>query len=176
MDPDLVERQFAETLSNAEGSLARATREGQKADLKRLLDKAKAEVEPCVKEYESAFDGFVSHFNGRYTGKVSDQTIEMLLEAEFFNQFWKDVESLNLPGEIRSAGDAIARCVNIDLSRLTPENQQQFKQTIETRLRELQEKIRSMDMSLWERMKIQFYLVPRDAMRDRLTSSKGYRT
>lgn len=175
LHPDGIETMYAEALSSAEASLGRVTRDGQKADLERLLKEAAAEVAPCVKEYESAFEDFVKHFRGRYTGAVSDQTIELLAEAEFFSQFWKEVEGLNLPGEIRTAGEAIARCVHIDLDRLTPEHQQQFREIVESRLRELQDRIRAMDMSLWERMKIQFWLVPRDAMRDKLKSLPGFR-
>ena len=174
LDPDDIDELFDDAQSEAEASLARATRDGQRADLKRLLEKVSAEVEPCVKEYRSAFEAFVAHFDGRYTGRISDATAELLLEAEFFNQFWKDVEGLNLPGEIRSAGEAVARCVDIDLDRMTPEHRQQFEEVITSRLRDLQDQIRSLDASIWERMKLQFWLVPREAMREKLRSSKGY--
>ena len=173
--PDCVAKSYAEAVSTAESSLGRASTDGQKQDLRILLEKAKAAAATSVGEYRSAFDKFDAQFNGTYTGDVSDATVELLAEAEFFNQFWKDVEGLNLPGEIKTAGEAIARCVNINLDRLTPEHQQQFKEIVEGRLRELQDTIKSMDMSLWERMKIQFWLTPREAIRDKLKRLPGFR-
>jgi hypothetical protein len=175
MAPDIVAKAYDEAIGDAETAVSRVSREGQKRDLTILLDKAKSAVSPSVGEYQSAFDTFVKRFDGRYTGDVSESTVELLAEAEFFDQFWRDVESVNLPGEIRGADDAIARLTSINLDRVTPEHREELKGIIDRHLNEIRDKIRALDMSVLERFKIQFWLVPRQAIVDKLRRMPGFR-
>jgi hypothetical protein len=174
MTPDVVEKAYAEAVAVAESAVSRASRDSQKSDLTILLDKAKALVAPSKDKYKAAFEAFVKQFDGRYTGDVSESTIELLAEAEFFDQFWRDVESVNLPGEIRGADDEIARLTSIDLSRVTPEHRAELQAIIDKHLNEIRNKIRSLDMSVLERFKIQFWLTPREAFIDRLRRMPGF--
>jgi hypothetical protein len=127
-----------------------------------------------VDEFKDVFGEFYSHFDGRFTGKVSDQTIELLAEHEFFNRFWRDVESLNLPGEFRIAADQIATCEEVSLDRLTDEQRRRFKEIVRERLSGLEETIRDLDSSFLERFKLQFIDVPREQMLEKLKRLTGY--
>jgi len=105
---------------------------------------------------------------------VSDETVELLVEQEFFNQFWKDIQSLNLPGEFQTAADQIAKCDDISLDRLTDEQRRRFKEIVRARLSTLEEEIRKIDWSFFERFKLQFIDVPRGLLMDKIKRLVGY--
>src|SRR5690606_9317559 len=108
----------------------RCPKAGQKDDVRVFAEQAIDESEEIVEEFNDAFEDFYDHFEGRFTGDVSDANAEKLAEQELFNRFWKDVESLNLPGEFRTAADRIVRCEDVSLDRLTPEQRGRFKALI----------------------------------------------
>ena len=148
--------------------------DGQRTDLRAFLGKAKGVVGPRVDAYESAFHDFVRHFDGRYTGRVSDATVELLAEAEFFDQFWRDIEDIRLPAVIERADDDVARLRSVDLSRVTEEHRDELRASLERNLEEVRESIRSLDLSVLERFRLQVIDVPRAQIVDYLRRLRGY--
>lgn len=173
-EPDLVEKTYIEAVGAADSGAGRMSYDGQRTDLRAFLDKAKALVGPQVDAYESAFEDFVKHFDGRYTGKVSDETVELLAEAEFFDQFWRDIEDLRLPAVIQGADDDVARARSVDLSRVTEEHREELRATLERNLEDVRQSIRSLDLSVLERFRLQFIDVPRAQIVDYLRRLRGY--
>ncbi|HWL40952.1 MAG TPA: hypothetical protein VNO75_12015 [Gemmatimonadaceae bacterium] len=165
---------WSEARAKTKDAAASCPKDGQKADLLVLVENAIRESEEIVEEFNDAFDDFYEEFEGRFTGEVSDETVEMLAEHEFFNGFWRDVESLNLPGELRTAADQIARCEDISLDRLTDEQRGRFKELIRDRISELEKKIREMDSSFLERFELQFITIPRKLIVDKIKDFVGY--
>jgi hypothetical protein len=108
-------------------------------------------------------------------GDVSSKTVELLAEAEFFDQFWRDVQSLDLPAVIRVAGDDIARCESVTLDALTDDQKERLKEVIHTGLAEVEDAVHNLDWSMWERFRLQFFAVPLEQMRDRLAKLPGFR-
>lgn len=173
-EPDVVERAYTDAVGAADSGAGRMNYDGQRTDLRAFLGKAKAIVGPQVEAYESAFDDFVRHFDGRYTGRVSDETVELLGEAEFFDQFWRDIEDVRLPAVIQRADDDVARLRSVDLSRVTEEHRDELRATLERNLEEVRESIRSLDLSVLERFRLQFIDVPRAQIVDYLRRLTGY--
>ena len=169
-----VVRAWSEAVSATKDAANRCPKDGQKEDARALAERAIRASESMVDEFKDVFGEFYSHFDGRFTGKVSDQTIELLAEHEFFNRFWRDVESLNLPGEFRIAADQIATCEEFSLDRLTDEQRRRFKEIVRERLSGLEETIRDLDSSFLERFKLQFIDVPREQMLEKLKRLTGY--
>lgn len=173
-EPDMVEKVYADAVAAAESGASRMNYDGQRADMRAFLEKAKARVGPRVDVYESAFEDFVKHFDGRYTGRVSDETVELLAEAEFFDQFWRDIEDVRLPAVIQAADDDVARMESVDLTRVTEEHRDELRAILERNLEEVRESIKRLDMSILDRFRLQFIDVPRAAMVDRLRRLRGY--
>jgi len=175
VNKDSVARMYSDACRATQDAADKCPKDGQKQDARKLAEKAISASQKIMGEFNSTWDRFYSEFEGRFTGDVSAQTVELLAEQEFFNQFWRDVESLNLPGEIRNAGDAIAKCESITLDRLTDDQRRQWKEAVHARLAELQDRIRSMDMSVWERFRLQFITTPREQIREKLSRLPGFR-
>ena len=169
-----VDRAWVDACTATRDAAGKCPKEGQKDDARTFAEKAIDESEDIVEEFNDTFQGFYNHFKGRFTGEVSDDNAEKLAEQELFNQFWKDVESLNLPGEFQTAADQIVRCEDITLDRLTDEQRSRFKALIHERVQELQANIRKLDSSFLERFKLQFIDVPRQLAIDKLKRLVGY--
>jgi hypothetical protein len=170
------------TVASAWSEVCNATRDaankcpkdGQKEDVRKLAEQAIKASESIVAEFNDVFEDFYGHFKGTFTGKVTDETIELLVEQEFFNQFWKDIQSLNLPGEFQTAADQIAKCEDISLDRLTDEQRSRFREIVHARLSTLEDEIRKIDWSFFERFKLQFIDVPRGLLVDKIKRLVGY--
>lgn len=173
-EPDLVEKAFEEAVAAADSGAGRMSYDGQRTDLRAFLGTAKGVVGPRVDAYESAFHDFVRHFDGRYTGTVSDATVELLAEAEFFDQFWRDIEDVRLPAVIQRADDDVARLVSVDLSRVTEEHRDELRATLERNLDDVRQSIRGLDLSVLERFRLQFIDTPRAQLVDHLRRLRGY--
>jgi len=169
-----VDRAWVDACTATRDAAGKCPKDGQKADVLAFAEAMIDESEDIVKEFNERFEDFYEHFEGRFTGNVSDDTTEKLAEQEFFNQFWRDVESVNLPGEFRTAGDQIARCEDVSLDRLTEDQRRRFKAIVHERVEEIEEKIRALDSSFLERFKFQFIDVPRQQAIDRLKKLVGY--
>lgn len=169
-----VDRAWIDACTATRDAANRCPKDGQKADVRELAEQAVKASESIVDDFNDAFDEFYKHFLGKFTGDVSDETAELLAEHEFFNQFWRDVESVNLPGEFRTAADQIATCEEVSLDRLTDDQRRRFKEIVHQRLSEIEEKIRDLDSSFLERFKFQFIDVPRAQMVDKLKRLVGY--
>lgn len=172
---DTMGRLYADACRATQDAADRCATDGQKADAKRLAEQAIAATQSTMSDFNSAWDKFYSTFDGRFVGAVNDQTVEFLADQEFFNRFWKDVEALNLPGELRSAADRLSRLESLDLDKVTPEQRQMFEVEIKARLREIQEQIRAMDSSAWERFKLMFITTPLSFAVDLLRKVPGFR-
>lgn len=173
-EPDLVEKAFEEAVAAADSGAGRMSYDGQRTDLRAFLGTATGVVGPRVDAYESAFHDFVRHFDGRYTGTVSDATVELLAEAEFFDQFWRDIEDVRLPAVIQRADDDVARLVSVDLSRVTEEHRDELRATLERNLDDVRQSIRGLDLSVLERFRLQFIDTPRAQLVDHLRRLRGY--
>jgi hypothetical protein len=174
VNPKTVARAWSDACNATKEAASRCPKDGQKEDVRTLAERAIKASESIVGEFNDVFEDFYTHFDGKFTGKVSDETAELLVEQEFFNKFWRDVESLNLPGEFRTAADQIARCEEVSLDRLTDEQRSRFKEIVRERLSGLEDKIRDLDSSFLERFKLQFIDVPREQMLDKLKRLVGY--
>jgi hypothetical protein len=169
-----VARAWSDACSATKEAATRCPKDGQKDDARELAEQAIKTSESIVDDFNDGFDDFYKHFEGTFTGEVSDETAELLAEHEFFNQFWRDVDSLNLPGEFRTAADQIAKCADISLDRLTDDQRRRLKEIVHARLFEVEEKIRDLDSSFLERFKLQFIDVPRAQIMDKLKRLGGY--
>jgi hypothetical protein len=169
-----VARAWSDACSATKDAASKCPKDGQKEDVRALAEQAIRASESMVAEFNDAFDDFYEHFDGTFTGEVSDKTAELLVEQEFFNTFWREIESLNLPGEFRTAADQIAKCEDVSLDRLTDEQRSRFREIIRNRLSDLEEEIRDIDSSFLERFKLQFIDVPRAQMMDKLKRLVGY--
>ena len=127
-----------------------------------------------VSEFNEAFDDFYKQFEGRFTGEVSDASVARLAEQEFYNQFWKDVESLNLAAEFRTAADQIVRCEDVSLDKLTDEQRGRFKSIIHERVTQIEGKVRELESGFFDRFKLHFIDIPRQMAIDRLKRLVGY--
>jgi hypothetical protein len=172
--PDEIKSLFADAVAAAESGAGRMNYDGQRADLRKFLDEVKDRVNPCMDTFATTFEDFVKHFDGRYTGKVNDESLELLAEAEFFDQFWRDIEDLGLPAVIQRAGEDIARLRSVDLSRVTEEHRDELRAALERNLAQVGQAIRSLDSSVLERFRLQFIDVPRAAVVDYLRGLAGY--
>jgi hypothetical protein len=74
----------------------------------------------------------------------------------------------------QTADDQIAKCEEISLDSLTDDQRERFKALIKSRLSGLQEEIRKMDWSFFERFRLQFIDVPRGLMMEKLKKLVGY--
>lgn len=172
-----VSRAFVEACRAAENAVeapAKFPKAGQRQDAKLLVSRAVANAEKVIAEFNDAWDRFYDRFRGRFTDKVDELTAELLAEEEFFNRFWRDVESTNLPGEFQIALDNIARLENMPLNGMSDAQQAQFKAVIQTRLKELQAPIRNMDMSIFQRAKLFYFDIPIDQYKDKVRRLLGY--
>jgi len=149
-------------------------KDSQKEDVRVLAGLAIKASESIVADFNDMFDDFYEHFDGTFTGKVSDETAELLAEQEFFNQFWRDIVSLNLPGEFQATADRIARCEDITLDRLTEDQRRRFKEIVHARVADLEKAIRKMDWPFFERFKLLFIDVPRGLFWDKIKRLVGY--
>ena len=166
---------WSDACSAARDAANKCPKDGQKEDVRQLAEQAIKASEDIVEEFNDVFEDFYDHFKGKFTGDVSDETAELLVEQEFFNQFWRDVESLNLPGEFRTAADQIAKCEDISLDRLTDDQRRRFKEIIHDRLSDLEEELRKLEWSFFERFKFQFIDAPRKLMWDKVKRLVGYK-
>jgi hypothetical protein len=169
-----VDRAWVDACTATRDAAGRCPKDGQKDDVRVFAEQAIKASESIVAEFNDVFDDFYDHFKGTFTGKVSDETAELLVEQEFFNQFWRDIESLNLPGEFGNAADQIAKCLDISLDRLTDEQRSRFKEIVRERLSEVEEKISAIDPSFLERFKLQFIDIPRAQMLEKLKRFVGH--
>ena len=169
-----VDRAWVDACTATRDAANKCPKDGQKQDVRAFAEQAIDGTEDLVEEFNEVFEDFYEHFAGTFTGDVSDSTAATLAEQEFFNQFWKDVESLNLPGEFRTAADQIVRCEDLSLDRLADEQRRRFKAIVHERVSEIEEKIRELDSSFLERFKLQFIDVPRQLAIDRLKRLVGY--
>jgi hypothetical protein len=174
VNPKTVARAWSDACNATKEAASRCPKDGQKEDVRTLAERAIKASESIVGEFNDVFEDFYTYFEGKFTGEVSDETAELLVEQEFFNKFWRDVESLNLPGEFRTAADQIAKCEEVSLDRLTDEQRSRFKEIVRERLSGLEDKIRDLDSSFLERFKLQFIDVPREQMLDKLKRLVGY--
>jgi len=175
VNKDSMAKMYSDACRGALEAANKSPKEGQRTDAKQLAEKAIAASQSVMADFNSAWDKFYQEFQGKFTGDVSDETVEFLADQEFFNRFWKDVEALNLPGEIQSVGNSLARLENLSLDRVTPEQRTMFDVEIRARLKEIQDKIRSMDSSVWERFKVMFVTTPLSLAVERLKKLPGYR-
>jgi len=173
--PDVIARMYSEACRDSLNYAASCPKDGQKADARKLADKAIRESERIVGEFNSAFDAFYSKFDGRFTGEVSNQTVEMLAEQEFFDKFWRDVQGLDLPGVFREANNQLERCESITLDKLTDDQRLEFQRVIREQLAPLEEQIRAMDPGFFERFKIAFIDSARGAIVEKLRRFPGFR-
>ena len=175
VNKDTVGRAYADACRATQDCAGRSFSDGQRADGVRFAERAISATQSLMGDFNSAWDRFYGEFQGVFTGEVSDQTTEFLGDQEFFNQFWRDVEAIGLPAQIRSAGEALSRIEGLSLDRMTPQQKQMFEITIKARLKEIQERIRAMDSSVWERFKLMFVTTPMSMAKDRLKGLRGYR-
>jgi hypothetical protein len=174
VNKDAIAKQYSEACRAAQDRAAHCPTEGQKKDARRLVEQAARETEAIVAEFNSKFDQFYNRFDGKFVGKVSDATVEALVDQAHFNQFWSDAKSLDLPGEFRSTADGLARCEQLSLDRVSDDQRRRMQELIKTRLAPLKERIRAMDPSFFERFKTQFIDAPLAQMRDRVKNLSGY--
>lgn len=143
-------------------------------DAQRHYEKVVAESIGILGEFNKAFDDYYTEFDGVFTGVVSESTIEILTEEEMFKRFWQEVEGLKLPAEIQRLREMLARTGELAIGEMTEEQRKKWKAAIETRMNDLKEKIRSLDMSFVERFKLLFYQVPRAQWAEKLRRLTGY--
>lgn len=169
-----VLREHAVLCNAAKEAASKFTSVGLRKDAELFVSRAVTASEAVVNEFNIELKLFYEHFLGRFTGNVSDTNAEMLAEEEFFNRFWHELEAANLPGEFSIALEAIARCENISLDRLTEAQKVKFRQIIQARLKEIQAPIRNMDMSIFQRVKLIYYDIPLDQIKDKVKRLPGY--
>jgi hypothetical protein len=169
-----VAQAWSEACNATKEAASRCPKDGQKEDVRALAERAIKASESIVAEFNDVFEDFYEHFKGTFTGKVSDQAAELLAEQEFFNQFWRDVQSVNLPGEFQIVADELARCEEITLDSLTDDQRRRFKEIVKQRLTGLKEELRKIDWSFFERFKLQFIDVPRGLFVEKLKKLVGY--
>lgn len=167
-------QRYVDARAVAEAAIAKCATPGQRDDAKRHYDKVVAESIGILGEFNDTFDDYYAEFDGTYTGTVSQTTIEILTEEEMFKRFWQEVEDLNLPAEIQRLREMLDRTGQISIDEMSEEQRKKWKDAIETRMNELKEKIRSLDMSFVERFKLLFYHVPRAQLVEKLRRLEGY--
>jgi hypothetical protein len=171
------------TIDDAYNTACRATQEainscpkdGQKTDVKALTDKIISASSDSVRAFKSAFDGFYSAFDGKFTGDVSQETVELLCEQTFFNDFWKEVESLGLPAKFQQVSVELTKCESLAFDQLTPDQQSKLQDVIKSRLAELKTQIRAFDTSFIDRVKLLYIGPARESLRDLVKRIPGFK-
>lgn len=172
---DTTTRELTAAFEAAQSLIAAVIQPGQRQDLTDFLGRAMFKVRDISVQFTTEWQRFYGAFKGIYVEEPSEATLDKLAEAEFFNRFWRDVADLNLPGVFREVSDAIMRCESITAARITPEQQRRLTEVIQARTSKIKDRIRSLDMSMFERAKLLYYDVTIDQMRDWVKRLPGYR-
>lgn len=152
VNKETIARQYSEAERETREKAEYRMTDGQKQDAKRLAETLIRESRDLVGEFNTTIDKFKDQFDGRFVGEVSDKTVELLTEQAFFNEFWKQVQSVNLPGEFRQVSDQITRLEDFSLDDLDEEQRRRLKELIRTELAPLEEELRRIDPDFIERL------------------------
>jgi hypothetical protein len=153
VNKDTVHRMYDDACQASRNAATRLRTDGQKQDVGQLVGNAIAASQHLLSDFDSAWGQFLWQVRGPLDRRRERGDRRTASRGGVLDRFWRDVESLDLPGVIRVTGEDIARCESITLDRLTDDQKRQLRDLLHSRLEELESAIRSMDMSVWERFR-----------------------
>jgi hypothetical protein len=175
VNKESMARLYSDALRAAQDKVDRCSSDAQKQDARRLVEKLVRETEVVADDYDAAFDRFCSEMSGRFVGRISPENVELMVEQEFFNQFWKDVQDLDLPARFREISEQVTRLESIRLDGMNEVRREKVKFLLRSYMYPLKEEIQRLDSNAFSRLKAWFdpYMPTRKELKEKLENMGG---